>query len=222
MHELMKIDVKKFHLKRQPGYFLLAILIMAMMIFGVLYVDNGSLIDSAPIIIDVLVKPVFIIWEAVLISSIIIDEFKNKTILMLYTYPINKKKLILSKVFLVVGYSLLGIIASQLILNLLFFGIHQFVPAIPYTLTLNQAMGYLVSSVLVVLLGLIPLSVGLLKYSSVATMVSSIIIILMGSSSGLGFDQLLTQIGFVSALGIAGTVATIYSIGKIFRRDVIV
>lgn len=215
----MKIDIKKFNLKKQLVYFLIALLPISLMLFGVLYLENGALVGSAPIAIDVIVKPVYIIWEAILISAVIIDEFKNKTILMLYTYPINKKKLIISKVLLVAGYSFMGLIGSQIILNLLFFGIHQFIPVIPYTLTINQAVGYFASSIMAILLGLIPLCAGLVKYSSVATLVTSIIIVLMGSSSGLGFDQLLSEIGFVAGLGLIGIAGTIYSILKLFEKD---
>lgn len=222
MRELMKIDVKKFNLKKQPLYFLIAMIPIALLIFGILYVDNGALIGSAPVAIDVILKPVFIIWEAVLISTVVIDEFKNKTILMLYTYPIDKRKLIVSKVLVVAGYSFIGIMASQIVLNLLFCGIHQFIPAIPYTLTINDAIGYVVSSVMVIMLGLIPLSVGLVKYSTIATLVTSIMIVLMGSSSGMGFDQLLSETGVVVTFGGIGIAAAVYSIFTTFNRDIIV
>ena len=85
MRELIKIDIKKFNLKKQPIYFLIALLPISIILFGILYLDNGALVESAPIVIDILVKPVYIIWEAILISSVIIDEYKNKTIGILRT-----------------------------------------------------------------------------------------------------------------------------------------
>lgn len=218
MLSLIKTDIRKFNLKKQPLYFILAVLGMAALIFGILYATD----ESAPVVIDVLVKPVFIVWEAVLTVIVIIDEFRNKTILMLYTYPLNKKKLIISKVLIVLYFSLAGIISSQILLNLLFYGFSQFIPQIHYELVWRQVIGYGVSSIMVILLGLIPLAAGLVKYSTVATMVSAIMIIVMGSSSGLGFDQLLSQISVVSVMGIIGAASTIYSVTKIFKRDLIV
>lgn len=129
MLRLMKIDIKKFGLQKQPLYFLVAYVAMGILAFMILYTLDGALVESAPVVIDVLLKPVFIIWEAILISSILIDEFKNKTILMLYTYPINKRKLIFSKVALILLYSLGGILAGQIVLNIVFYGISQLLPA---------------------------------------------------------------------------------------------
>jgi len=222
MYNLMKIDIAKFNLKKQPLYFFIANAIMAIMIYSILYLTNGVVEESAPVIIDVIAKPVFIVWEAILIAMIIIDEFRNKTILMLYTYPLDKKKLILSKVILILLYSIVGIISSQIFLNLLFWGISQVIPTTPYVLVWKQVIAYTLSSIMIVLLGLIPLCVGLIKYSTIATIATSIAIITIGSSSGLGFDQLLSQISVVSTVGIIGTVATIISITKMFKRDIIV
>jgi hypothetical protein len=222
MYNLMKIDIAKFNLKKQPLYFFIVNAIMAIMIYSILYLTNGVVEESAPVIIDVITKPVFIVWEAILIAMIIIDEFKNKTILMLYTYPLDKKKLILSKVILILLYSIVGIISSQIFLNLLFWGISQVIPTIPYVLVWKQVIAYTLSSIMIVLLGLIPLCIGLIKYSTIATIATSVAIITIGSSSGLGFDQLLSQISVVSTMGIIGTVATIISITKMFKRDIIV
>jgi hypothetical protein len=73
----------------------------------------------------------------------------------------------------------------------------------------NQVVGYTVSFIMIILLGLIPLCVGLIKYS---TIVSSVIIISVRSSSGLGFDQLLSPISVVSAMGMIGVIGIVISI----------
>jgi hypothetical protein len=195
---------------------------MAVIIYAILYLTNDSLVESAPVVIDVIVKPVFIVWEAILIAMIIIDEFKSKTILMLYTYPLDKKKLLVSKVAVVLLFSISGIITSQILLNILFWGISYLTPTIPYVLAWNQIVAYTVSSIMVIFLGLIPLCIGLVKYSTIATIATSIAIITIGSSSGLGFDQLLSQISVVLVMGTIGVVATIISVTRIFQKDIIV
>lgn len=222
MLSLMKIDIKKFRLQKQPFYFLIAYVAMGILAFMILYTLDGALVESAPVVIDVLLKPVFIILEAILISSILINEFKDKTILMLFTYPIDKRKLIFSKVALILIYSLGGILAGQIILNLAFYGINQLLPAVPYSITLNQIIMYVVSSVMIILLGLIPMCVGLISYSSVATLVTSLIIVIAGSSSGLGFDNLLSNIVVVAGMGTIGGVTVVYSLIKLNKRDIVV
>ena len=221
MQDLMKIDIEKFGLKKLPLQFLIAMVPIGLMALVMATMAEG-LLSSVSEAVAIIVRPVYVIWEGVLICKIIIDEFKNKTILMLYTYPVDKKKLILSKALLVAGYSLLGIISTQIILGLVFGGVSIIAPAIPFALTMGELISYLVSSIMVILLELIPLAVGLMTYSTVATMVVSLVIVLAGSTSGLGFDQLLSDFGIVTTMGVIGLVSTGLAITYSLKKDTIV
>ena len=221
MLNLMKIDIKKFNLKKLPLYFLIALIPIGLMSL-VMAMTAESLVGSISEAVAIIVRPVFIIWQGVLINKIIIDEFKSKNILMLYTYPVAKRKLLIAKTLLVVGYSLLGIIGTQLILSILFGGLSLIIPSIPFALSIGQMFSYLVASAMVIMLGLIPLAVGLMTYSGVATVVTSLVIVLMGSSSGLGFDQLLSEIWFLVGLAVTGIVAAISTITYTLKKDTIV
>ena len=221
MLELMKIDIKKFNLQKLPLYFLIALIPIGLMAL-VMAMTAGSLVGSISEAVAIIVRPVFIIWQGILINKIIIDEFRNKNILMLYTYPMAKRKLLIAKTLLVVGYSLLGIIGTQIILGVLFGGLSLVIPGIPFVLTIGQMFSYIVASIMVILLGLIPLAVGLLTYSGVATVVTSLVIVLMGSSSGLGFDQLLSEFWFLAGLALTGIVAAIGTITYTLKKDTIV
>ena len=221
MLDLMKIDIKKFNLKRLPVHFLIATIPIALMAL-VMSISAGSLILSVSEAVAIIVRPVFIIWEGILISKIVVDEFKNKNILMLYTYPVDKRKLLVSKTLLVAGYSLLGIIGTQIILALVFGGLSLVIPGIPFALTMGQMFSYIVSSVMVILLGLIPLAAGLMTYSGVATVIVSLVIVLMGSTSGLGFDQLLSEFWFIAGLALVGITSAIGAITYTLKKDTIV
>ena len=221
MLDLMKIDIKKFKLQRLPLHFLIALIpigLMALLIASV----AGSLVISVSEAVAIIARPVFIIWEGALISKIVIDEFKNKNILMLCTYPVDRRKLLISKTLLVAGYSFLGIIGTQIILGIAFYGLSLMIPGIPFALTVGQMLSYLVSSALVVLLGLIPLALGLVTHSNIVVMVASLVIVLAGSSSGLGFDHLLSEMGFVTVMGAVGLAATIGTITYTLKKDILV
>lgn len=221
MLDLMKIDIKKFGLEKLPLYFLIAMVPIGLMAL-VMSTTAGALLSSVSEAVAIIVRPVFVIWEGILICRIVIDEFKNKTILMLYTYPAAKEDLIISKALLVTGYSLLGIISTQIILWVVFGGLSLVIPGIPFALTMPQMFSYLFSSVMVILLGLIPLAVGLMTHSTVTTMVISLVIVLAGSTSGLGFDHLLSEIGIIVPMGLAGIAATIGAIAYTLKKDTIV
>jgi len=221
MVELMKIDIKKFGLKKLPLQFMIAMIPMGFMAL-VMAMAPGSMVVAVPEALAIIARVVFIIWEGVLISKIVIDEFKNKTILMLYTYPVDKKKLIISKALLVAGCSLVGIIGTQIILNIILGGLSLVIPGIAFTLTIAQVISYFVASVMIILLGLIPLAVGLMTYSTVATMVTALVIVLAGSTSGLGFDHLLGELGIVAGMGLIGMVGTVSAIIYTLKKDTIV
>ena len=221
MLDLMKIDIKKFNLQRLPLYFLIALIPIAFMSL-VIAITPGAFVASISEAVAIIVRPVFIIWEGILISKIVIDEFKNKNILMLYTYPVSKRKLLISKALLVAGYSIVGIIGTQIILALVFGGLSLVIPAIPFALTAGQIFSYLIASGMVILLGLIPLALGLMTNSTIVVMVTSIVIVMAGSTSGLGFDQLLSEFGFIAALAVAGLVSTVGAITHTLKKDIIV
>ena len=54
-----------------------------------------------------LVRAMLIVWEAVLISVFIVEEYRNKTINLLFTYPVQRGKLIAVKIILICGVMLL-------------------------------------------------------------------------------------------------------------------
>ena len=53
--------------------------------------------DEAFLIIGTFDRAVFIVFGAVLIVKLVISEYKNKTILVMFTYPISRKKLLTAK-----------------------------------------------------------------------------------------------------------------------------
>ena len=221
MLDLMKIDIEKFGLKKLPIHFLIAVIPIGLMAL-IMASSSDALLSSVSEAVAIIVRPVFIIWEGILICKIIIDEFKNKTILMLYTYPVDKGKLIISKALLVTLYSLLGIISVQIVLGVVFGGMSILIPAIPFALTMGEFISYLVGSIMVILLGLIPLAVGLMTHSTLVTMVVSLVIVLAGSTSGLGFDQLLSEFGIITTMGVIGLVSTGLAITFTLKKDTIV
>ncbi len=47
-----------------------------------------------------LIKATLIVWEAVLIFVFVIEEYRNKTISLLFTYPVSLIKLIMAKLLM--------------------------------------------------------------------------------------------------------------------------
>ena len=107
MTYLMKLELKKISLKRY------CFISVGLILFSILFITI-SLIDSATdpaqskdtfdnifLMIEVLLSFIYIVFFGVLVSSIIIKEYNTKTILIMFSYPIQKAKLILAKLFLI-------------------------------------------------------------------------------------------------------------------------
>lgn len=94
MLNLMRIEMRKMKL----GWYVRGAFFANFIILGFLWMvtftegkDTFQTIDDTFLVTGTFVRAVFIVFGAVLISKLVISEFKNKTILVMFTYPINRK-----------------------------------------------------------------------------------------------------------------------------------
>ena len=118
MKNLISLEIRKVLLK--PHMFGLAaanIIIFLLSVFtSSLLTQNGNMpafnglppaqLDTVSLAL-MLVRATLIVWEAVFLCVFIIEEYRNRTISLLYTYPVNRTKLMLAKLLLVCGIMLL-------------------------------------------------------------------------------------------------------------------
>jgi len=100
MLKLMRLEIRKNKL----GSSLKAVIIANLGIIGFLTLiyfaerSEGAAAfatyESAFTIIDVFVRATFMIFASVWIAKLIIDEYKNRTISLMFMYPINRKKIL--------------------------------------------------------------------------------------------------------------------------------
>jgi ABC-type transport system involved in multi-copper enzyme maturation permease subunit len=110
-------------------------------LFALMYFEPGMEEDSAMMsyadafsFIETLVRSTFIIYASVLLAKFVIEEYKNKTISLMFTYPINRKKLMASKLIIVFVWTLLAIILSNAVVGGALLAVNHFVGKIPGTL----------------------------------------------------------------------------------------
>ena len=63
-------------------------------------------------------KAAFLIFESYLLSTIIIDEFKRRTIFQLFSYPISKIKLLWGKILSVILISFIAHFSAHLVIQI--------------------------------------------------------------------------------------------------------
>ncbi|MEQ3591693.1 MULTISPECIES: ABC transporter permease [Bacillus] len=231
MLRLMKLELKKFKIGWYVrGAIIANIAILALLIF----VSIVSQIEGDPEIRDpqmillmasTLVRATFIIFGSVLIARLIISEYKNKTILLMFSYPINRRKMMSSKLAITATLTFLTVILSNILVVGIFYGIDSYFSIIPNPFTVDQLMQEGIKLVPLAIatagMSLIPLYFGMRKRSVPTTIVSSLIVVLIAMNSNPTFSTA-TFLPLQLALAAIGVVIAYYGIKNIEKEDVTV
>ena len=118
-------------------------------------------------------KAAFLIFEAYLLSTIFIDEFKQRTIFQLFSYPISKIKLLWGKVISVIIISFIAHFTAHLVIQLLIKLVAVLTES-DYIPVVNQLINLVGISFGTVLIGVLPFVIGMIKYSTPITMLSGL------------------------------------------------
>ena len=118
-------------------------------------------------------KAEFLIFEAYLLTTIFIDEFKQRTIFQLFSYPISKIKLLWGKVISVIVISFIAHFTAHLVIQLLIKLVAVLTES-NYIPVVNQLINLIGITFGIVLIGVLPFVIGMFKYSTPITMLSGL------------------------------------------------
>ena len=224
----MRLEMKKYKL----GSYVKGAVIANFVIVGlILLITFISKVEGEPefesysfalSIIDSFVRATFIIFAATLIAKLIIGEFKNKTITTLFMYPINRKKLIAAKLAIVILFTFSAIIISNVVVTGIFYLISEGFQLVPDNLTVTlitqQASSVFMNAVAASGMSLIPLYFGMKKNSIPATIISSILIVMIVTQN-TGSFSLNDIIVIPISLALIGVCVAYFSIRNIEKID---
>lgn len=164
-----------------------------------------------------LVRATLIIWQGVLIAKLIVEEYQNKTISLLFTYPINLKKIIWAKITLICGLIFLFHVVSSIFQNVAVYLISGQIDFVTYRFeNLTTQLLIIISTIL---LGLVPLTVGMINKSTIATVVSSVVIVAFSSNSQGSTAGLLSIPIIALILGVIGLVVASVTVKQMLTSD---
>lgn len=233
MLNLIKLEIKKFKLKGTiKGVIITNIILIGFMCLILLtsknqgetpFKDFGQLL----LLNDSVIRITFIIYASIMLSKLVIDEFKNKTINVMFTYPIARKKILVSKLLIVSAFTFVCIISSNIVSTLILNCINKYNHILPTGLTLsvitNNTVPIFINAIAASGMALIPLFFGMRKKSTPATIVSAVILVCIVCSvcSNNGDVSSLTSILPLSlAIGLVGILTSYFTIRKIETVDV--
>ncbi|WP_136603760.1 ABC transporter permease [Paenibacillus dokdonensis] len=229
MLKLIQLEMKK----QKLGWYVrgagIAIIIISFFMWLMPYAeDNGeptftSYADALSIG-GLFVRAVFIVFGSVLLSRFIIDEYKTKTVSVMFTYPIARKKLIMAKMLLILFLILVTMIIATVIVSLVFLAVnshYHFLPGKPDgTVLLHMGIQLFIQTLSAAGISLIPLYFGMRKKSVPTTIVSSVILMGLLSSSNKGYT-LSSSVTIPLILGIIGFLVAYLSFRNVDKADIV-
>ena len=166
-------------------------------------------------------KAAFLIFESYLLSTIIIDEFKRRTIFQLFSYPISKIKLLWGKVISVILISFIAHFTAHLVIQLLIKLIAVLTES-NYIPVVNQLINLVGISFGTVLIGILPFVIGMIKYSTPITMLSGLGLaaLLSNATPGSLTNNFVNDSLFLIFASFISIIIASVSIYNISRKDI--
>ncbi|WP_242219823.1 ABC transporter permease [Bacillus cereus group sp. BfR-BA-01380] len=223
MLNLIRLELVKFKLWPVIKGAFIALLVMLGFVTLIMFDGEFKSYDDAFRSIDIFVKAVFMIFGASLIAKFIIQEFKEKTMIIMFMYPINRKKMMIAKLFIIMIFTFLSIVICDIVIFSFFYVLNVYYSVItePLTMTilLQNGSKLLMNAIAATGISLIPLYFGMKKYSVRTTIVSAVIIMSLLTSSLSGHYSLYDIILVPITLACVGLLIAYMTVRKIEQVD---
>ncbi|MBP3968722.1 ABC transporter permease [Bacillus sp. WL1] len=233
MLRLMKLEWKKHQLSsyfKSVAICIIAIFaVVSLMALGmkaegdVLFSDFKQNMDLA----NIFIRITFIIFSSVILSRLVIDEYKNKTIQLSFMYPLQRKMLMSAKLTIVFCFCFVSTIIATFIISLLVYFVSPMMGLIETPATIGEIIAIIpatfISAFMISGISLIPLFFGMRKKSTPTTITSAVIISMLISGNVGAESNQVSMFDFIAipiVLCLLGIFISYLSFRKIDKIDV--
>ena len=207
--------------------FLLGLFVFALAFWGIANDPDGTL-DAAPGT-DVISAPIelftsmaFLIYTSVMLATFIVSAYKNKTMNLMFSYPIKRQKILASQMIAVWSFNFIALIVTKLAIYLCVFMGAKFMQssfAIDFSVgSLSFYVQLILKSVVIVSMGFIALLVGMALKSSKATIITSFLLIFL-TQANVGDFTMANNAVFPAILTIISFGFAVLSIYNVESKD---
>ncbi len=194
MLKLIKLEWKKNNIGKYARNAVILAAVLCLFLFALAYLgiandpDTG-IPDAAPgnntisSPIELFTSMSFLVFTSVMLSSFIVSAYKNKTMNLMFSYPIKRQKILISQMLAVWIFNFAALVLTKLLLyGCILSGSHFMVSSFPLDFNMAE-MGFyiqlLVKSAVTVSMSFIALFIGMAMKSSKATIISSFLLIVL-------------------------------------------
>lgn len=176
---------------------------------GTLDAAEGMNVISAPV--EMFTSIAFLIFTSVMLASFIVSAYKNKTMNLMFSYPVKRQKILAAQMIAVWIFNFAGLVMTKL---LIYACIGMGAGSMQSSFLMDFDMGslsfylqLLMKSAVTVSMSFIALFVGMSMKSSKATIVASFLLIFLTQANigdfsfarSLAFPAVLTVVSFIFA-----------------------
>lgn len=192
--KLIKLEWKKNNIGKYTINALILAAVLCLFIFALAYLgiandpDTG-IPDAAPgnntisSPIELFTGMSFLVFTSAMLASFIVGAYKDKTMNLIFSYPIKRQKILVSQMIAVWSFNFTALVLTKLLLyTTVLLGAEFMDSAFPidYDMTALGFYGQLIAkSAVTVTMGFIALFIGLAMKSSKAAVISSFLLILL-------------------------------------------
>lgn len=183
MFKLMKLEWKKHKLSSYfKGVAICIIAIFAavsLMALGMKGEGDAAITDFTKymILANLIIRITFIIFSSVILSRLVIDEYKNKTMQLLFMYPLQRKVVMGAKLAIVFSFCFVSTIIATFIISLLLFCMNPMMGLLETPVTMGEIIATVpaafINAFMISGISLIPLFFGMRKKSAPTTITSA-------------------------------------------------
>lgn len=187
MAHLLKLELKKFRITRNIVFTFVAIL------FSILFM-TVSLVDSMTdpkqtkdtfesmfTVVGLLMSFIFLVYSSVLTARLVIGEYNQGTITIMFSYPLNRKNLIASKLIIIMAYTAISMVVGYLLCTVYLIVADRTFDMLEGAFQLSMLQTWIPTAVITIvvctILSLWPFIIGMIRKSVPATIVTSLIVI---------------------------------------------
>ena len=193
MLKLIRLEWKKNNIAKYIRNTVILTMLLCLFIFALAFLgiadDPDGTLDAAPGM-DTISSPIelftsmsFLIFTSVILASFIVSAYKNKTMNLMFTYPVKRQKIIISQMMAVWIFNFVTLILSKLVIYLCIFAGSKYMQSsfkIDFDMgSLSFYIQLIVKSFVIVSMSFIALFVGMAMKSSKAAIISSFLLIFL-------------------------------------------
>lgn len=233
MLKLIQLEWRKNNIGKYVRNVMIMAVILCLFLFALAYLgiandpDTG-LPDAAPgngtisSPIELFCSMSFLIFTSVMLSSFIVSAYKDKTMALMFSYPIRRQKILISQMLSVWIFCFLALVITKLVIyGCILWGSRFMVSSFPIDYDMASLGFYvqlIVKSISIVTMSFIALFIGLAMKSTKATIISSFLLIIL-TQANIGDLTLANNAVFPLVLTMISLLFAVLSVVGVEKKD---